>query len=120
MACVQGYSSGDTRAPTPPSAPTPHPSVAMCLMAMSQQERVCLCNTDPLHIIYVCCVYARVHMHDYLPAKQTMLPSPTPISSLLCVKVKKIVLSREATKRHTQAHRRTLLINDSVVQVWRL
>lgn len=105
MACVQGFSIGDTRAPTPPSAPTlPHPSVfpAMCLMAMSQQDH----DTDPLHAIYACllCVYARVRMPDYLPAKQTMHPPPTPVSTPLCVRVKKIALTGEAMRRHTQAH----------------
>lgn len=80
----------------------------------------CVIQIHCMLFMTVCCVYARVHMHDYLPAKQTMLPPPTPVSSLLCVRVKKIVLTREATWRHTQTHRHNLFINDSVVRVWRL
>lgn len=92
MACVQGFSSGDTHAPTPPAASTlPHPSVfaAMLLMAMSQQEHICLHETHPLHAISAfVCASAFVCMHMlhacFLLAKQTMAFASLSPVLLLC------------------------------------
>lgn len=66
--------------------------------------------------VYCVCMHVCACLIICLQNKQC-IPPPTPVSTPLCVRVKKIALTREAMRRHTQTHGRTCFISDSVVWV---